>query len=80
LQELVPGTVKFGALLNPKTPSSHFERPDLERARGETGLPLILEASTEIELRKAFDTAASEKVGALVVSNDGFSPVAARRS
>jgi putative ABC transport system substrate-binding protein len=73
LQELVPGTVKFGALLNPKTPSSHFERPDLERARGETGLPLlILEASTEIELRKAFDTAASEKVGALVVSNDGF--------
>jgi putative ABC transport system substrate-binding protein len=73
LHELVPATVKFGALLNPKTPSSHFERPDLERAKDETGLSLlILEASTEAELRKAFETAASEKVGALVVSNDGF--------
>jgi putative tryptophan/tyrosine transport system substrate-binding protein len=73
LHELVPGTVKFAALLNPKTPSSHFERPDLESAGRETGLSLsILEASTEEELRKAFDIAASQKVGALVVSNDGF--------
>jgi ABC-type uncharacterized transport system substrate-binding protein len=73
LHELVPKTVKFGALLNPKTPAAVFERPDLERASQKTGLTLsILEASTESSLKEAFDSAAAAGVGAIVVSNDGF--------
>jgi ABC-type uncharacterized transport system substrate-binding protein len=73
LHELVPSSAKFAALLNPKTPSARFERADLERAKRETGLPLLmLEASTEAEIRKAFDSAVAEGVGALIISNDGF--------
>ena len=73
LRELVPGTVKFAALLNPKTRAAQFERPDLERAAEKMQLQLsVLEASTEDDLRSAFDAAAAAGVGALVVSNDGF--------
>ena len=73
LRELVPGTVKFAALLNPKTRAAQFERPDLERAAEKMQLQLsVLEASTEDDLQSAFDAAAAAGVGALVVSNDGF--------
>ena len=44
------------------------------------GLPLlILEASTESDLKKVFEVAAKEGIEALVVSTDGFSLVVARR-
>jgi putative ABC transport system substrate-binding protein len=73
LRELVPKAIKFAVLLNPKVPSARFERLDVERVIAETGVPLlVLEASSESELRKAFDSAAREGVGALVVSPDGF--------
>jgi putative ABC transport system substrate-binding protein len=73
LRELVPRTVKFAALLNPKTPAAQIERPDLERAAQETGLQLlVLEASEESDLRKAFDSAAVAGAGALIMSPDGI--------
>ena len=66
-------TSRYAAILNPKTPSAKYERPDLERARQQMGLPLlILEASTESDLKKVFEVAAKEGIEALVVSNDGF--------
>jgi putative ABC transport system substrate-binding protein len=73
LRELVPGTAKFALILNPKVPSARFERPDVERAAQEAGQQLsILEASNENELRQAFDSAVAARVGALVVSPDGY--------
>jgi putative ABC transport system substrate-binding protein len=73
LHEMVPSTTKFGAILNPKTPSAHYEKSDLEKARHAFKSPLVvLEASTEDEIRSAFSSAAADGVGALVVSNDGF--------
>jgi len=73
LVDLLPQTSRYAAILNPKTPSAKYERPDLERARQQMGLPLlILEASTESDLKKVFEVAAKEGIEALVVSNDGF--------
>jgi putative ABC transport system substrate-binding protein len=73
LRELVPSTFKFALILNPKTPAARFERPDVQRAARETGLELlVLEASAEGDLKKAFDSAVAAGVGALVLSPDGF--------
>jgi ABC-type uncharacterized transport system substrate-binding protein len=73
LHDLVPHAARYAAILNPKTPSAKYERPDLERVRQQVGLPLsILDASTESDLEKVFEVAAKEGVGALVVSTDGF--------
>jgi putative ABC transport system substrate-binding protein len=73
LRELVPKADRFAVLLNPKVPSARFERQDIERVIAETGTPLlVLEASSQDDLRKAFDYVAKEGVGALVVSPDGF--------
>ena len=73
LVDLLPQASRYAAILNPKTPSAKYERPDLERARQQMGLPLlILEASTESDLKKVFEVAAKEGIEALVVSNDGF--------
>jgi putative ABC transport system substrate-binding protein len=73
LHDLVPQAARYAAILNPKTPSAKYERPDLERVRQQVGLPLsILDASTESDLEKVFEVAAKEGVGALIVSTDGF--------
>jgi len=73
LRELVPKTETFAVLLNPKVPSARFERLDVDRVTAETGMRLlVLEASSQDDLRKAFEAAAKEGVGALVVSPDGY--------
>ncbi len=73
LHELVPKASRYAAILNPNTPGTKYERPDLERVRQQVGIPLsILEASTESDLKKVFELAPKERVEALVVSNDGF--------
>jgi putative tryptophan/tyrosine transport system substrate-binding protein len=72
LREVVPSIDKFAVLLNPKVPSARFERADVERVTATTKLALsIIEAGTESEIVSAFDLAA-QRVGALVVSPDGF--------
>jgi putative ABC transport system substrate-binding protein len=72
LRDLVPKTSKYGALLNPMTPASAFEKADLENTSRKLGWPIsILSASTESELEQSFAVAAMQ-VEALVVSNDGF--------
>jgi putative ABC transport system substrate-binding protein len=73
LRELVPQIVKFAVLVNPKTPSAQFERSELARVASQTRLELfILEASSESELKRAFDSATAAGAGALLVSPDGF--------
>jgi putative ABC transport system substrate-binding protein len=73
LRELVPKAERFAVLLNPKVPSARFERMDVGRVIAETGMSLlVLEASSQDDLRKAFESAAKEGVGALVVSPDGY--------
>jgi putative ABC transport system substrate-binding protein len=73
LRELVPHTVKFAVLLNPKTPSAQFEKLEVERVAAQTGRQLfVLEASAKSELEQAFDLAAEMGAGALLVSPDGF--------
>jgi putative ABC transport system substrate-binding protein len=73
LRDLVPGTIKFAVMLNPKTPSAQFERSELERVATQTPLQLsVLEASSVSELRQAFDLATVGGAGALLISPDGF--------
>jgi putative tryptophan/tyrosine transport system substrate-binding protein len=73
LRELVPRAEKFAVIINPITPSGQFERLELERVASQTRLPLlVLEASSESELKQAFDSAVRAGAGALLVSPDGF--------
>ena len=73
LHELVPKATKFAVLLNPKVPSTQFERPEVEKVAKTTGLQVvILEASTENELEGAFDSAVAAGAGAFLISPDGF--------
>jgi putative ABC transport system substrate-binding protein len=73
LRELVPKTERFAVLLNPKVPSARFERLDVDRVVTETGMRLlILEASSQDDLRKAFESAVKDGVGAMAVSPDGY--------
>jgi putative tryptophan/tyrosine transport system substrate-binding protein len=73
LRELVPRTVKFAVVLNPKTPSAQFERSELKRVVEQTRLQLLIfEASSKDELKQAFDSATVAGAGALLISPDGF--------
>jgi ABC-type uncharacterized transport system substrate-binding protein len=73
LREIVPGIVKFAVLLNPNTRADKFERPILEQAAREKKLELlVLDASAESEIKRAFESAAAAGVSALIVSPDGL--------
>jgi putative ABC transport system substrate-binding protein len=73
LRELVPRAEKFAVIINPRTPSSQIERSELERLTTHAGLPLfVLEASSESELKQAFESAVRAGAGALLISPDGF--------
>jgi putative tryptophan/tyrosine transport system substrate-binding protein len=69
LREFVPQAEKFAVIINPRTPSATIERA----AIGQTKFQLfVLEASSESELKQAFDSAAAAGADALLVSPDGF--------
>jgi putative ABC transport system substrate-binding protein len=74
MHELVPAISTFALLINPTNPivSGTFSR-DVQAAAGTLGQQiLVLTASTEREIDRAFATLAQQRVGALIVSPDAF--------
>lgn len=73
LRKLMPDAREIAVLVHPQTPSAQSEKLDAQRSAEEAGLELIiLEASNESDLDKAFESAVKAGVGALLVTADGF--------
>lgn len=73
LRMLMPDARKIAVLVHPQTPSAQLERVGAQRVAEEAGLQsMILEASNESDLDKAFESAVKAGAEALLVSADGF--------
>ena len=73
MQELVPDNTVIGLLENPKNPNlPHFMKSLREAVQVGGQRLLVVHATNDRELQAAFDTFASEKAGALLVSPDPF--------
>jgi putative ABC transport system substrate-binding protein len=73
LNELVPGTVMIGALLNPKFPPATQQAKELREAAQAIGRPLIIfYASNDAELDAAFAALTERRAGALLSGADPF--------
>jgi putative ABC transport system substrate-binding protein len=73
LHELVPTALIIAAILNSQTPAYETQSRDLRAAAQKLGIEiLILNASTEQDVDKAFTEAARMRAGALLVGSDPF--------
>lgn len=73
LRELIPGVTSIAALINPTNPNSGPQLDDLQTAAKALDIQLVsVNVSTEQEIEKAFPSLKQDKVGALVISADGF--------
>jgi putative ABC transport system substrate-binding protein len=73
LHELVPKATVIGALANLSNPNAEHQVKDLEAAARNLGLELVvLAGSNEREIDSSFATMAERRIGALVVTADGF--------
>ena len=73
LHELVPKATVIGALANQSNPNAEHQVKDLEAAARILGLDLVvLAGSNEREIDSSFATMAERRIGALVVTADGF--------
>jgi putative tryptophan/tyrosine transport system substrate-binding protein len=73
LHELVPQAVVVGVLMNQTNPSAAPQVTDLQAAAPSLGLQLeVFGASTPSEIDEAFAKLAQRRIGALVVTADGF--------
>jgi putative ABC transport system substrate-binding protein len=73
LHEFVPGATAMGMLVNPNFPDSEMQAEQARSGALSLGLELHVEnASTDLDLEKAFATFGTLRVGALLVGNDVF--------
>jgi putative ABC transport system substrate-binding protein len=73
LNELVPKATVIGALANLSNPNAEHQVKDLEAAARILGLEhVVLAGSNEREIDSSFATMAERRIGALVVTADGF--------
>jgi putative ABC transport system substrate-binding protein len=73
LHELVPAATEVGFLVNPTRPRSQSEVDDALRAARTLGLKLVvLSASNEVEIDKAFSVLSQQGITALLVGTDLF--------
>jgi putative ABC transport system substrate-binding protein len=73
LRELIPDVTSIAALINPTNPNSGPQLNDLQAAAHGLGLQLVIVgASNEREIESVFSTLVQNKIGALVISADGF--------
>jgi putative ABC transport system substrate-binding protein len=73
LHEVLPKTAVVGALANPNNPNAAPQALDLQAAARALGIQLIvLNAGSEREIDNAFATLSQRRIGALVVTADGF--------
>ncbi len=73
LHEFLPKATVVGALANPNNPNAAPQVRDLQAAARALGIQLIvLNASNEREIDSTFATLSPRRIGALVVTADGF--------
>jgi putative tryptophan/tyrosine transport system substrate-binding protein len=73
LHELVPKATVIGVLANLSNPNAEHQVKDLEAAARILGLePVVLAGSNEREIDSSFAMMAERRIGALVVTADGF--------
>jgi putative ABC transport system substrate-binding protein len=74
LHEMIPTATKIALLVNPNNPETmQPESQDLQAAAHHFGLELIvINASTESEIERAFAVAAKQRAAALYVGSDAF--------
>ena len=73
LHELVPKVTVIGGLANLTNPNAEHQVNDLQAAARVLGQELVvLAASSERQIDSSFDTIAQRRIGALVVTADGF--------
>ena len=73
LRELLPKTAVVGALANPNNPNAAPQVRDLQAAAHALGIQLIvLGAGSEREIDSSFATLPQRRIGALVITADGF--------
>jgi putative tryptophan/tyrosine transport system substrate-binding protein len=73
LRELVPQAATIGLLMNPHNPTIASQHRDIEDAARAIGLRVLVErASTDRQLRAAFDAMMQSRISALLVVADAF--------
>ena len=73
LHELVPKSTIFALLVNPANPSSETTLRTVQAASRTLGLQLqVLHASSERDLETVFATVVQQRIGALVIANEGL--------
>jgi putative ABC transport system substrate-binding protein len=73
LRELVPGVAVVGVLLNPASPEAETQLADVRTAARTIGQDVVIvNAGNERELEPAFADLARQRVGAMLVANDGI--------
>jgi putative ABC transport system substrate-binding protein len=71
IRELLPSATKIGVLVNPKRPTADAQLKNVQDAAKVMGRTIrILPAVTKDDIESAFNTVASEHLGALVVASD----------
>jgi ABC-type uncharacterized transport system substrate-binding protein len=73
LRELVPNAASIAALINPSNPNSGPQLKDLQAAASALGINIeAVRASSEQELDGIFTSLTQRRIGALLITADGF--------
>jgi ABC-type uncharacterized transport system substrate-binding protein len=73
LRELVPNATVIAALANPINPNAEPQLSDLRTAARTLGVELVtFGASNEAEIDSVFSTVSERRIGAMIVTADGF--------
>ena len=73
IKELLPGIKRIGFVLNPANPNTPLQRKEFERATQRLGLEgRMFDATNPEGLSRAFGTAASQSVGAMLINAEGL--------
>ena len=73
IHEMLPQASTIGVLINPGYPAAELQAQEVAQATARLGVKtVVLNASTEAEIEKAFANFAQQKVGAVLACNDPF--------
>ena len=73
IHEMLPQASTIGVLINPGYPAAELQAQEVAQATARLGVKtVVLNASTEAEIEKAFASFAQQKVGAVLACNDPF--------
>jgi putative ABC transport system substrate-binding protein len=73
LHQLIPGDTSIGVLVNPANPAADLQLRELQQTAGVIKRQIIIvRAETALDIETAFETAAQQGAGALLVVQDPF--------